>query len=65
MLVTSTISVVLTLLEGVLSGVKGSTATDAETIAQNVQAAITSLEGVIGTPVTYAQLEALRIKPTW
>jgi hypothetical protein len=59
------VSFVLMLLEGVLSNVKGSAAADADAIAQNIQAAITSLEAVQGTPVTYAQLESLRVKPTW
>lgn len=30
-----------------------------------IQNAILELEKVRGTPVTYGQLEALRIRPTW
>ena len=59
------INLILSLLEGVLSSVKGSTAADAEAIAQGIQAAIASLEAVQGTPVTYAQLESLRVEPKW
>lgn len=59
------INLVLSLLSGVLANIKGSTASEAETIAQNIQAAITALEAVQGTPVTYAQLESLRVEPKW
>ena len=61
----SIISLILTLLEGVLSNVKGSGAADALQIAQGIQAAIDNLEKVIGTTVTYQQLESLRVKPSW
>ena len=59
------IDLILTLLEGVLSTVKGSTAADATAIAQGIQAAITALAAVQGTPVTYSQLQTLRVEPKW
>jgi len=34
-------------------------------VIADVQAAIDALLKVQGTPVTYAQLEGLRVKPTW
>ena len=37
----------------------------ASEIVTGIQAAIAELEKVRGTTVTYGQLEALRIKPTW
>jgi len=59
------VDLILTLLGGVLSTLKGSTAADATSIAQGIQTAITALEAVQGTPVTYAQLEGLRVEPKW
>ncbi len=37
----------------------------ASEIVVAIQNAILELEKVRGTPVTYGQLESLRIKPTW
>jgi hypothetical protein len=59
------IDLVLSLLTGVLSQVKGSGAANATAIAQGIEAAIASLTAVQGTPVTFAQLESLRVKATW
>ncbi len=59
------IDLVISLLTTVLSSVKGSTAADAIKIAQSIEAAIASLQAVQGTPVTYDQLESLRVKPQW
>lgn len=59
------IDLVLSLLTTVLGTVKGSAAADAVSIAQNIEAAITALQAVQGTPVTYAQLESLRVKSTF
>jgi hypothetical protein len=59
------IDLVLSLLTGVLSQLKGSTAADAVAAAQGIEAAIASLTAVQGTPVTYNQLESLRVKATW
>jgi hypothetical protein len=59
------IDLVISLLTTVLGSVKGSAAAEAVSIAQNIEAAIASLQAVQGTPVTYAQLESLRVKPTW
>jgi hypothetical protein len=59
------IDLVLSLLTTVLSNIKGSTAADAEAITQGIEAAIASLQAVQNTPVTYSQLESLRIKPTF
>ena len=59
------IDLVLGLLTTVLANLKGSTAADEAAIAQGNEAAIASLQAVQNTPVTYAQLEALRVKPTF
>ena len=59
------IDLVLSLLTTVLANLKGSGAADATAIAQGIEAAIASLQAVQGTPVTYTQLESLRVKPTW
>jgi hypothetical protein len=59
------IDLVLSLLTTVLGNIKGSGAADAVTIAQGIEAAIASLQAVQGTPVTYSQLESLRVKPTF
>jgi hypothetical protein len=57
------ISLAIVLVEDVLSQFKG-TATEA-TIVADVQAALDALLKVQGTPVTYAQLEALRVNKTF
>ena len=59
------IDLVLSLLSSLLTTVKGSAAADASEIAQGIEAAIASLQAVQGSPVTYAQLESLRTKPTF
>jgi hypothetical protein len=59
------IDLVISLLTTVLSNVKGSTAAEASAVAQDIEAAIAKLQTVQGTPVSYQQLESLRIKPTW
>lgn len=59
------IDLVLSLLTGVLSQLKGNTAADAVAVAQGIEAAIAALTAVQGTPVSYSQLESLRVKATW
>lgn len=59
----SIIELVLSLLSNLLPQLTKS-GVPAEVIA-DVQAAITSLTNVQNTPVTYAQLESLRVKATW
>lgn len=59
------INLALGLLQTVLSNFKGSGVTVAADITQGIEAAIASLEAVQGTPVTYAQLESLRVEPKW
>lgn len=61
----SIITLALNLLQLVLSNFKSSTATDIAEITQGIEAAIASLQAVQGTPVTYAQLESLRVQPKW
>lgn len=59
----SVISLVLTLLYSTLEAAKiGGAATE---VIAAIQAAITSLEKVRGTDVTFAQLEGLRVEPKW
>jgi len=61
--VISVIELVLSLLSTVLaSATKGGLPAE---IVAGIQAAITSLQAVQGTPVTLAQLESLRVKPDW
>lgn len=60
------IQLALGLLQVVLGNLKSGTITDAlQQAIAGIEAAIANLENVQGTPVTYDQLEALRIKPTW
>lgn len=57
------ISLVLTLLQSILESAKvGGVAPE---VIANVEAAVASLTKVLGTPVTYQQLEGLRVKTTW
>lgn len=56
------IQLILSLLRGVASGL-GKAHLDEE--AAGVQAAITALENVHGSLITKAQVDALRITPTW
>lgn len=59
------IALSLNLLQLVLSNIKGSGASVASEITQGIEAAIANLQTVQGTPVTYAQLESLRVEPKW
>lgn len=57
------ISLVLALLQSVLSSAKvGGIAPE---VIANLEAAIGSLVKVSGSPVTYEQLESLRVKTEW
>jgi hypothetical protein len=57
------ISLVLTLLQSILASAKvGGLAPN---IIANIEAAIASLLVVQGTPVTFAQLEGLRVTTKW
>lgn len=59
------ISLALSLLQLVLSNLKGSGVAVAEEITQGIEQAIAALQAVQGTPVTFAQLESLRVEPKW
>ncbi|MGB9235771.1 MAG: hypothetical protein WCC04_15275 [Terriglobales bacterium] len=60
---TSLISLVLTLLQSILASAKiGGVAPD---VIANIEAAVASLLAVQGTPVTFAQLEELRVTTKW
>lgn len=59
----SIIDLVLSLLSTIIPQLTKSGA-PAEIIA-DVQAALASLQKVQGTPVTYAQMESLRVSATW
>jgi hypothetical protein len=60
---TTLISLVLTLLESVLAAAKiGGVAPE---VVANIEAAVASLLAVQGTPVTFAQLEGLRVTTKW
>jgi hypothetical protein len=57
------ISLVLTLLQSILASAKvGGVAPD---VIANIEAAVASLLKVHGTPVTFEQLESLRVKTEW
>ena len=57
------ISLVLTLLQSVLASAKvGGLAPD---LIANIEAAVTNLLAVQGTPVTFQQLEGLRVTTKW
>ena len=57
------ISLVVTLLQSVLAAAKvGGVAPQ---VVANIEAAVTSLLAVQGTPVTFAQLEGLRVTTKW
>lgn len=59
----SLISLVLTLLESVLSAAKiGGVAPE---VIANLEAAVERLLAVQGTPVTFEQLEKLRVTTKW
>ena len=59
------VQLALSLLQLVLGNLKGSGATVASEITQGIEQAIAALEAVQGTPVTYSQLESLRVEPKW
>jgi hypothetical protein len=60
---TTLISLVLTLLESVLASAKiGGVAPE---VIANIEAAVANLLAVQGTPVTFAQLEGLRVTTKW
>jgi hypothetical protein len=59
----SIIALVINLLGSVLTAAKQN-GLAAEVVA-DLEAAVASLEKVQGTPVTFDQLESLRVKPTW
>ncbi|HUM03935.1 MAG TPA: hypothetical protein VLT90_00645 [Terriglobales bacterium] len=60
---TTLISLVLALLQSVLEAAKiGGVAPE---VIANIEAAVTNLLAVQGTPVTYAQLEGLRVTTKW
>jgi len=60
---TTLISLVLALLQSVLESAKIGGVTP-EVIA-NIESAVANLLAVQGTPVTYAQLEGLRVTTKW
>jgi len=60
---TTLIGLVLTLLQSILASAKvGGIAPD---VIANLEAAVTNLRAVQGTPITYAQLEGLRVTTKW
>ncbi len=59
----SLISLVLTLLQSILASAK--VGGMAPNIIANIEAAVASLLAVQGTPVTFAQLEGLRVTTKW
>jgi len=60
---TTLISLVLALLQSVLESAKiGGVAPE---VIANIEAAVANLLTVQGTPVTYAQLEGLRVTTKW
>jgi len=59
----SLISLVLTLLQSILASAKiGGVAPE---VIANIEAAVANLLAVQGTPVTFAQLEGLRVTTKW
>ena len=60
---TSLISLVLTLLQSILASAKiGGVAPE---VIAGIEAAVANLLAVQGTPVTFAQLEGLRVTTKW
>ena len=57
------ISLVLSLLQSILASAKISGV--APDVIANIEGAVTSLLAVQGTPVTFAQLEGLRVTTKW
>jgi len=59
----SLISLVLSLLQSILASAKvGGVAPD---VIANIEGAVANLLAVQGTPVTFAQLEGLRVTTKW
>jgi hypothetical protein len=57
------VSLVLTLLQSILAAAKvGGLAPE---VIANIEAAVANLLAVQGTPVTFAQLEGLRVETKW
>jgi hypothetical protein len=60
---TTLINLVLTLLQSVLASAQvGGVAPE---VIANIEGAVTNLLAVQGTPVTFAQLEGLRVTTKW
>ena len=60
------VSLALSLLQLVLGNLKANNTTNAlDTVIAGLESAIASLAAVQGTPVTYSQLESLRVEPKW
>jgi hypothetical protein len=59
----SIIDLVLSLLGTALTAAKANNV--ALDVVQGIEAAVAALQKVQGTPVTYGQLEGLRVKPQW
>jgi hypothetical protein len=57
------ISLIVSLLQSILASVKIGGA--APEVIANIEGAVTSLLAVQGTPVTFAQLEGLRVTTKW
>jgi hypothetical protein len=57
------ISLVLSLLQSILASAKVGGATP--DVIANIDSAVTNLLAVQGTPVTFAQLEGLRVTTKW
>jgi hypothetical protein len=60
---TTLVSLVLTLLQSILASAQvGGVAPD---VIANIEGAVAKLMAVQGTPVTFAQLEGLRVTTKW
>lgn len=59
----SAIGLALSILEAVLTSAKANNV--AIEVVQGVEAAVLALQKVRGTPVTFGQLEGLRVQPKW
>jgi hypothetical protein len=60
------INLALGLLQVVLSNLKsGSVSDELQVVIDGIEGAVESLQSVKGTPVTFAQLESLRVEPKW
>ena len=62
----SLVNLALGLLQVVLGNLKaGPVTSELQTAVSGLEAAIANLQTVQGTPVTYTQLESLRVQPKW